>query len=151
MLRSFFSSHSSYQKIDCDRVQVLMGNKSKPKSKIHEFAFTGMIHCGMCGCYVTAEEKTKHYKTTGNVGRYTYYRCTRRKKREVECHEQAITKDELEGQVAKEILKFTIDPEFRDFALSKLRRSNEPKSRRVPRPAPCSKQPTMRPNSNSIT
>jgi DNA invertase Pin-like site-specific DNA recombinase len=47
-----------------DRVQVLMGNKSKPKPQIHEFSFTGIIRCGTCGCYVTAEEKTKHYKTT---------------------------------------------------------------------------------------
>lgn len=108
-----------------DRAQVLLGNKNKPKPQIHEFSFTGIIRCGTCGCYVTAEEKTKHYKTTNKVSHYTYYRCTRRKNREIKCHEPAVTRDALEQQIGNEILKFTIDPEFRDFALSKLRRSND--------------------------
>lgn len=108
-----------------ERVQFLLGSRSKPKPQTHEFPFTGIIHCGTCGCFVTAEEKVKHYKTTGRTSYYTYYRCTKRKKHEIKCHEPAITKEDLEEQIGKEILKFTIDPEFRDFALAKLRRNND--------------------------
>ncbi len=108
-----------------ERVQVLLGNKSKSKPQVREFSFTGIIHCGTCGCFVTAEEKNKYYKTTKNTGNYVYYRCSRRRKPKLECHEPAITKDAIEEQIEKELLKFTIDPEFRDFALSKLRRNND--------------------------
>lgn len=108
-----------------DRVQILLGRAGKPKPQVHEFAFTGIIKCGTCGCYVTAEEKTKFYKTTKKTSHYTYYRCTRRKRRDTECHEPAITKADLENQIEAEILKFTIDPDFRDFALSKLHRNND--------------------------
>ncbi len=108
-----------------DRVQVLLGNKSKSKPQVREFSFTGIIHCGTCGCFVTAEEKNKFYKTTKNTGNYVYYRCSRRRKPKLLCREPAITKEAIEQQIEKELLKFTIDPEFRDFALSKLRRNND--------------------------
>ncbi|MFC1615350.1 recombinase family protein [Patescibacteria group bacterium] len=69
-----------------ERVQELLGRKDKPKQKTHEFAFTGIIRCGNCGCLVTAEEKKKFIKSTKEYATYTYYRCTRRK-REVKCKE----------------------------------------------------------------
>lgn len=124
--KEYQGAHEPMVTIDeFERVQVLLGNKSKPKPQVHEFPFTGIIHCGTCGCFVTAEMKTKHYKTKGNTCYYTYYRCTKRKKREIKCSEPPITKDDMERQISNEILKFTIDPEFRDFALSKLRRNND--------------------------
>lgn len=106
-----------------DRVQVLMNNKSKPKPQVHSFAFTGVIQCGTCGCFVTAEKKTKRIKATGENAEYNYYRCTHRRQ-DIECHEQPIKVEELEKQITKEILGFTIDPEFRDFAISKIKREN---------------------------
>ena len=106
-----------------EQVQVLLGKKNKPKPQIHEFAFTGTVRCGTCDCLVTAEKKIKHIKATGKLAEYTYYRCTHRK-REIECHEPPITLGELEKQISKKILGFTVDPEFRDFAIAKIQREN---------------------------
>ncbi len=51
-----------------DRVQDVLGLKSKPRKTKHSFAFTGMIKCGHCGSAITAEYK--------KGGRYIYYRCS---------------------------------------------------------------------------
>jgi len=42
-----------------DRVQVILGRKGKPRSKTHAFAFTGIMHCEVCGSMYTAVEKQK--------------------------------------------------------------------------------------------
>jgi len=53
-----------------DQVQAILRRRSVPKSRRPEpFHFMGEIHCGECGCAITAERQ----KT------YTYYRCTRKK------------------------------------------------------------------------
>ncbi len=62
------------------QVQKLLGRKGRQRPQSQkEFAFTGMIRCGECGCIVTAEEKRKIIKESGKERLYTYYHCTRRK------------------------------------------------------------------------
>ena len=46
-------------KAEYDRVQVLLGSKGKPRPHTREFAFTGLLNCGGCGCQITAEEKNQ--------------------------------------------------------------------------------------------
>jgi hypothetical protein len=50
------------------------------RGKTKEFAYTGFIKCGECGSAITAVEKTKTIKTTGERKTYIYYHCTKRKK-----------------------------------------------------------------------
>ena len=48
---------------------ILEGRRAKrPKKRVHEFAFSGLITCGHCGCALVGEVK--------KCGRYTYYHCT---------------------------------------------------------------------------
>ncbi|MBU0694343.1 MAG: zinc ribbon domain-containing protein, partial [Candidatus Omnitrophica bacterium] len=82
------------------------------------FAFTGLMRCGECGAFITAEEKTKHQKN-GNTHHYTYYRCTRRIKRD--CSEPPIRSDELEGQILNVLGKITIPPQFKEWAIKQLK------------------------------
>lgn len=105
-----------------DRIQTLLGRNGKQRSKTHEFAFTGMIRCGECGCMITAEEKTKHQKN-GKTHHYTYYRCT--KKKELQCSQRYITKKKLEEQILNKIKKIEIPLEFHEWALKWLRKQNE--------------------------
>jgi site-specific DNA recombinase len=51
------------------RVQEMLDARADNKTRKvkHDFAFTGVIHCGHCGCYFVGELK-KH--------RYVYYHCT---------------------------------------------------------------------------
>ena len=80
------------------RAQKILGRKGKTRPKEHQFAFTGLVRCGSCGGFITAEEKTKKQKN-GNVHEYTYYHCTK-KNLDRRCPEKAIRLEELEKQVS---------------------------------------------------
>jgi DNA invertase Pin-like site-specific DNA recombinase len=108
-----------------DRVQILLGRKGKPRPQKHEFAFTGSIRCAECGCLYTAETKQKLIKSTGEIKKYTYYHCTRRRK-DIKCSQRkSIREDNLELQIEKEIEKYTILPEFLHWALEGLNKKND--------------------------
>lgn len=108
-----------------DRVQFLLGRKGRPRYKKHKFAFTGLIQCGECGCFYTAETKKKHIKSTGEIRNYTYYHCTRKNKK-IKCSQKkVIRKENLEKQIEEEIKKWAILPEFRDWALDILNKEND--------------------------
>ncbi len=107
-----------------DRVQILLGRKGKPRPKKHTFAFTGFIRCGECGCLITAETKKKLLQS-GEIREHIYYHCTRRKKT-VNCSQRKVIREEdLSLQIEKELEKYTILPEFRDWALEVLNQSND--------------------------
>jgi site-specific DNA recombinase len=74
-------------------VQELLRSPGKPRPKQRDFAFTGMIACGVCGLTVTAECKTNRFGST-----YTYYHCTR-KRRDLKCTQPSVTVELLEGQI----------------------------------------------------
>ncbi len=107
-----------------DRVQILLGREGRPRPKSHEFPFTGIIRCKECGSAITAIEKTKIIKTTGELKTFTYYYCTRRKLG-VPCTQKTyLSKDNLEKQICAEISKIEIHPLFKDWALNILQESN---------------------------
>ncbi len=108
-----------------DRVQIILGRKGKPRPKTHEFAFTGVMECKVCGSMYTACEKTKFIKKTGKLKTYTFYHCTRRKKGVVCDQRKSIKIDELEKQIELELEKYTISPQFKDWALEILNRDND--------------------------
>ncbi len=108
-----------------DQVQEILGRKGKPRPKTHFFAFTGMIRCGVCGCSITAETKTKINKGDKRIRKYTYYHCTR-KKRDIVCNQTfGVSETELEKQIDQELTKITILPEFKEWALEGLSQEND--------------------------
>ena len=108
-----------------DRVQMLLGRKGKPRPQKHEFAFTGFIRCGECGCLHTAESHTKLIKSTGKIKTFTYYHCTRKKK-DINCSQRKmVSEKELELQIERELEKHTILPEFLNWALGGLNKKND--------------------------
>jgi DNA invertase Pin-like site-specific DNA recombinase len=52
-----------------ERVQELLDKRAETKVRKvkHDFAFSGLVHCGHCGCLLVGELKK---------GRYVYYHCT---------------------------------------------------------------------------
>ena len=105
-----------------DKVQVLLGRKGRPKPKTHIFAFTGMIRCGECGAMITAEEKIKRQKN-GNVHRYIYYHCTKRK--DPSCSQKCIEEKELEKQILDILERIEIPPEFHQWAVKQLKKESK--------------------------
>ena len=107
-----------------ERVQEILGATKKPKQKTRTFSFTGIIRCGTCGCSITAEEKSKIIKSSGKRATYVYYRCTRRKT-DIKCQEPAVNLETMEKQIIREIEKYTIPEEFKDWALGVLSGYND--------------------------
>ena len=107
-----------------DKVQVIMGKNGHQRPKKYEFAFTGMITCAECGCQITAEEKEKYIKSTGEIKTYTYYHCTKRK-RDIKCNQPCINLDNMEHQIDDILETITILPKFKDWALEILNKNND--------------------------
>jgi site-specific DNA recombinase len=103
------------------KVQKLLGRngRPRPKSKRH-FAYTGLLRCGECGCMITAEEKTKVIRTTGEERTYVYYRCTKKSKTH-NCSQHYIEVNDLEAQVCQALLLLSVSDEFLDWALKYLK------------------------------
>ena len=64
----------------------------------HEFAFTKLMVCGLCGSMISAEEKYKQLKD-GTVAKYIYYGCGRSKDRH--CKSEYLREEELVNQLIK--------------------------------------------------
>ena len=67
------------EKLLFDKVQEVIIDRGHPmKAANNPMDLCGLLHCGECGCMITAEEKTKHQQN-GNSHHYVYYRCTKKK------------------------------------------------------------------------
>ncbi len=99
-------------------VQRIINRNTKTRSKTKVFDYTGVMRCGGCGAQITAEEKIKHQKN-GNVHKYTYYRCTRRK--DPNCKNPAIPLKDLEVQIKEKVEKIGISPVFEKWAIKYLK------------------------------
>lgn len=100
-----------------DTIQRVLGKPSQPRPHTRQFAFTGLMTCGSCGCAITAEEKVKRQKN-GNVHAYVYYRCT--KKRDRHCPERAVELKEFNRQIDALIGGLAISEKFKDWAIRHL-------------------------------
>ena len=105
-----------------DRVQIMLGRKGKPRPKTHNFPFRGMIRCGECNCFITAEEKYK--LTKSGVHHYIYHHCTKRKQA-TKCSQPSIREEELERQIKEELSKISIDEDFKNLAVRYLKKVHD--------------------------
>jgi site-specific DNA recombinase len=64
----------------------------------HEFIFTKLMTCGLCGSGISAEEKYKQLKN-GTVAKYIYYGCGRSRDRN--CKNQYLREEELTEQLIR--------------------------------------------------
>ncbi len=104
-----------------ERVQELLGRRSRPRAKAREFAYTGLIRCGECGLMVTAEA---HVNRQGH--HYTYYRCTKRRLG-YRCQQRYIALPQLERQILDFLREISIPDALHRWALAwldRLRASN---------------------------
>ncbi len=77
------------------KVQDHLKRDKITRGESKEFAFTRLIHCGLCDSGVCAEEKFKKLKN-GKTLRYVYYCCNRSKDRMCKCgyvREEELIKD----------------------------------------------------------
>ncbi len=76
---------------------------------VKDFAFTGLISCGHCGCALTAEIKK---------GKYIYYHCTGYHGK---CPERFVREEVLEEQFATILARLRFDEDVYDLIVKALR------------------------------
>lgn len=131
-----------------DRVQIKLGAKGKPRTRSRQFAYTGPISCGECGCQITAEEKhqlictaCKHKFSYSNredcpkcatkiqemrnptILHYVYYHCTKKKKG-VTCSQGSIEVGELERQLTAYLKRISINQRYFELVIADLKKSS---------------------------
>ena len=96
-----------------DSVQQVMNNRGKKKRKRkHEFAFSGLMRCGNCGCLITAEKQKGH----------NYYRCTKKKQK---CDEKYLREENLVEQMKSFIQKVSLPNDWAENMLAELDKEKE--------------------------
>jgi len=90
-----------------EQVRQKIVDETKPRKRSNEFAFVRMITCGDCGSGITAFEKEKLIKGTGETKLYRYYACGRSKDRH--CKSLYVREDALMEQLVGIIDEVEID------------------------------------------
>ncbi len=101
-----------------NRVQNKLEQKTSSKPHCHDFAFSGLMHCGECGACITAETHTKHYKH-GGIQIFKYYRCTKKLK---PCSQPYLEETKLKDQLIRFVSSVTLPQAWRKDWLNWLER-----------------------------
>ncbi|HRQ07215.1 MAG TPA: recombinase family protein [Candidatus Saccharibacteria bacterium] len=102
-----------------DKVQTLLGRKGMPRLTTRkQFALRGLIRCGLCGCMITAERKTKKL-ATGKIASYDYYHCTGKRG----CAQRSfyIRETELWDELNELLNSYELVPELYEWAMDAFR------------------------------
>lgn len=123
--QEFRGNHKSMITLDqFDMVQKMLGQKGKPRKGVYDYAYTGLIKCGQCGCSIVGKTVDKKL-ADGSVKTHVYYHCTRKSEKRV-CSQTKYTKlESIEGEIEKELSNYEILPEFLDLALKIIRREHK--------------------------
>src|SRR5205807_545744 len=82
------------------RVQKLLDTRAANRTRKvkHDFTYTGLVHCGHCGCLLVGELKK---------GKYVYYHCTGNRGK---CPEPYAREEVLSGRFANLLQELVIAP-----------------------------------------
>jgi site-specific DNA recombinase len=97
-----------------DRVQSILDGRYAKRTRTvkHDFAFSGLIDCGHCGCSLVGEIKK---------GRYIYYHCTGYKGK---CPEPYTREEMLEESFSELMKQLAFDEEVLSWVTEALRQSH---------------------------
>jgi site-specific DNA recombinase len=100
-----------------ERVQQSLGTRSKGRMRKHSFSFRGIMHCGICGCRITAEMQKG----------ITYYHCTHKRGN---CNQRKWSKEQLiAAQLFEKMVKLNFPETFVTHAMQKVRELYSQESR----------------------
>ena len=145
----FLGKHEPMVTMDeFNQVQIRLAGKGKPRAFKKQFAYSGPISCGECGCQITAEEKHQlicpcckkkfAYSNKTNCPKcgiaiaqmnnpkilhYIYYHCTKQKAN-IKCSQRSIEVAELEKQLQEYLYRISIKKSYVDWAIKYLKEDN---------------------------
>ena len=99
--RTYTGSHEPLVTRECwQRVQELLDARAENRTRKvkHDFAYTGLVHCGHCGCLFVGELKKR---------KYVYYHCTGNRGK---C-EEPYTRQEILAREFAEVLQELVIPQ----------------------------------------
>ncbi|QKJ32443.1 recombinase family protein [Mucilaginibacter mali] len=108
------------------RIKDILARRNKPKVHKHDFAFTGFIKCGSCGCSITASKKLKKL-STGEYRAYIFYHCTKRKSGTPCAEKHYTTERDILEMIGTEISRITVTQRWKEWALNTVRGNYQPK------------------------
>ena len=73
----------------------------------------GLLRCGSCNMMVTGENQTKRQKN-GNIHRYVYYHCTKKRKNTPRCPEPHIREELLDAQLTEMLQEYAMPKAWAD-------------------------------------
>src|SRR5712691_2408728 len=117
--KTYKGSHEPLISIEhFDRVQEILGRFiTKQRVSRQQFAFSGLVSCGHCGCALVAERKK---------GKYVYYHCTGNKGK---CAEPYVREEVLEECFADLLKGLIFDDEVMDWVTDALHQSHADEKR----------------------
>ncbi len=98
--RTYTGSHEPLVTRECwQRVQTLLDTRAENRTRKvkHDFPYTGLVHCGHCGCLLVGELKKR---------KYVYYHCTGNRGK---C-EEPYTREEILAREFAEVLQELVIP-----------------------------------------
>jgi site-specific DNA recombinase len=96
-----------------ETVQQVKGRVNRPKMTKHDFAFSGLLICGHCGCSVTPQIQKE---------RYIYYHCSNGKGK---CHDKYVREETLAEQFAEAIKGIQVGEEQLQWISAALKESHK--------------------------
>ncbi|HEY3329260.1 MAG TPA: recombinase family protein [Capsulimonadaceae bacterium] len=97
-----------------NRLQAIVkARKRATRDHRHDFAFSGIVRCGLCGQQVTAERHSKNDKN------YVYYRCSDTYRR---CVKKGISESVVEAAILGKLDSLEVDRTFCDIAIANIDR-----------------------------
>jgi DNA invertase Pin-like site-specific DNA recombinase len=97
-----------------ERVQSILRRPNRPARKEQGLPFRGLLRCGECGLWVTAENKiNRHGK------RYRYYHCTK-KRLDYVCRQRSISAGELDRTFLLFVARQTLSRTFHGWTMHRI-------------------------------
>lgn len=96
--------------------QRILGRAPDLRYRKHEFTYSGILKCGICGCSVVAETKVKRL-ASGDTRSYTYYHCTNGKGI---CDKQSVSEGKLKEDIDHAMDKVRLAPAVAEWATMEL-------------------------------
>lgn len=118
--KTYKGSHEPLVSIELfDRVQKILNGRYITRQRVskQEFAFSGLVSCGHCGCALVAERKK---------GKYVYYHCTGNKGKCTEPYAREEVLEECFGDLLKGLV---FDDEVMHWVVAALHQSHSDEKR----------------------
>jgi site-specific DNA recombinase len=88
-----------------EQVQKVFKNVARAKGVKHNFAFSGLLTCGRCGCMVTGQIQKQ---------KYVYYHCSNGKGK---CDDKYVREEDISKQISEAVKRLSVNNEQLDWII----------------------------------